>query len=111
MRGTVGTPANMIVIQDDMNHAPGVLKYKFAGAPGGHRGIRSINKFVHLNKADENKYHRLLVGIGRAEDAKKYVLGPLSSYEKQYWSADGEGIDQVWREIEKIVQKRIHVVS
>lgn len=105
MRETVVNPSNMIVLQDDLNHAPGTLKAKFGGKPDGHRGIRSINKFVHCE--DTIKYHRLLVGIGRSGEVRQYVLGPLSSFEKQYWAADGEGIDQVWQAIERIAQKHV----
>ncbi|KAH8119423.1 peptidyl-tRNA hydrolase [Phellopilus nigrolimitatus] len=98
---TVDSPASMIVIQDTLHLEPGRVKVKFAGSAQGHGGIRSINDSLNHN----SNYFRLLVGIGRGSDAKKYVLGALTSYEKRHWSADGEGLDEVWEYIETISEQ------
>ncbi|KAI5123882.1 hypothetical protein M0805_005699 [Coniferiporia weirii] len=100
-RETVEKPSSMIVIQDTLNLEPGRLKIKFGGSPDGHRGIRSITNGVN----HDSNYFRLLVGIGRYGDAKEYVLGPLSAYEKRHWSANGAGTDEVWECIETIAKR------
>ena len=108
MRATVQNPSSLIVIQDCMNLQPGTMRHRAGGQPYGHRGIRSILKNLNVGLPDRanTPFHRLQIGIGRAGDAPTYVLGPLSAFEKQYWSANGEGIDQVWHHIEKMARKQ-----
>jgi len=100
-QATVETPLNMIVIQDHMYLEPGKLKVKFGGSPENHRGIRSINKAF----GGDPDYFRLQVGIGRAGNAAEWVLGPLSGFERQHWSSNGEGMDDVWSKIEQIEKR------
>ncbi|EJD03195.1 peptidyl-tRNA hydrolase [Fomitiporia mediterranea MF3/22] len=99
-RATVQDPRSVIVIQDTMYLEPGRMKVKYGGQPEGHRGIRSVSKFLHTQD-----FFRLQVGIGRTGDAKEYVLGPLSSYEKMNYSVDGKGIDEAWACIEDIAKR------
>jgi len=48
-------------------------------------------------------FHRLRIGIGRDEsDPAHYVLGSLSSAEREFWGQSGKGIDLVWRELSRI---------
>jgi len=105
VRATVQNPSSLIVLQDCLTLQPGTMRHKAGGQPDGHRGVRSINKFLHVDQ-DRATFHRLQIGIGRAGDAQSYVLGPLSAFEKQHWSANGEGTDQVWHEIEKIARRQ-----
>lgn len=100
-RHTVKRPENLIVITDTLYHPPGVVRAKFAGQPSGHRGIRSIIKGLN----HDPNFHRLLIGIGQGGEAASYVLGPLSSYEKQHWAPEGEGIDDIWERIGVIASR------
>lgn len=100
-RATVQNPSNMIVIQDSMYLEPGKLKVKFGGSAENHNGIRSINKGLGSNP----DYFRLQAGIGRAGNAAEWVLGPLSGFERQHWSSNGEGMDDVWSKIEQIEKR------
>ena len=101
LRETVQTPSRLVVLQDSLIHEPGRLKTKFGGSPQGHRGIRSIAHSLN----GEQGFHRLQLGIGRAGSAAEYVLGPLNSFEKQFWGENGEGVDLVWKELEKIARQ------
>ncbi len=50
-------------------------------------------------------FYRLRIGIGRGEgDVAEYVLGKLSPTERELWGSDGQGIDRVWQELEKVSQ-------
>lgn len=100
-RETVGKPLSMLVIEDSLNLEPCKLKVKFGPQPGGHKGIESITKAL----GQDARYFRLQVGIGRGGVVRDYVLGPLSSHEKQYWSTQGKGIDDVWDQIERIAER------
>ena len=55
------TPSDLIVIHDDLDLDPMVLRLKTGGGAGGHNGLKSIDE--SLGK-DNNGYHRIRVGIG-----------------------------------------------
>ena len=95
-------PSQLIVIGDSLLHSQGKLQSKFGGKPPAHGGYKSIQ-----NALGTLEFYRLMIGIGRHEggDAASYVLGRLSSFEKQHWGRDGEGIASTWAEIEKIAKK------
>ncbi|KAK7005895.1 peptidyl-tRNA hydrolase [Favolaschia claudopus] len=98
---TRGLPPNMlIVISDSSDHEPCTVRYRFGGSANGHNGLKSI-----ISAFGSQGFHRLRIGIGRHPNMalSDYVLGKLSSHERQYWSA--EGLDLVCDEIEKIAMK------
>lgn len=105
LRGTVGDPRRMVVIHDSLNWSPGQTKLSDKVSPEGHRGVESVNHAVYASQAEQ--YYRLHVGIGRTETLRNrdFVLGPLSSYEKEHFSANGSGIDDVWAWIEEAALK------
>lgn len=53
------TPAEILVIHDELDIAPGQAKLKFGGGHGGHNGLRDIH--AALGTPD---YWRLRIGIG-----------------------------------------------
>jgi PTH1 family peptidyl-tRNA hydrolase len=54
------TPADLIVIHDDLDLLPGKIRIRLGGSSGGHKGIDSI--IAHLHSHD---FYRVRVGIGR----------------------------------------------
>ena len=70
---------NLIIIHDDLDLEPGVVRIREKGSSGGHNGIQSIIDF--LNSKD---FIRLKIGIGRSERIypEKYVLRPFSKKER-----------------------------
>jgi PTH1 family peptidyl-tRNA hydrolase len=82
------TPADLIVIHDDLDLPPGKIRIRFGGSAGGHKGIDSI--IDHLGSQD---FYRVRVGIGRpslpevsAADKEaaviEYVLSDFTPEEK-----------------------------
>lgn len=63
---------DIIVVYDDLDLAPGKLRFKQGGGHGGHNGLRSIH--AHLPSPD---YQRIRIGIGRPDhkDISGWVLG------------------------------------
>ncbi len=59
------SPERIIVAHDDMDLAFGRIKVKKGGSPGGHNGLRSIDR--SLGTAD---YYRVRMGMGRPGKAK-----------------------------------------
>jgi len=54
------SPAEVLVVYDDLDLKPGRLRLRFGGGSGGHNGIKSLTE--RLGTAD---YGRLKLGIGR----------------------------------------------
>lgn len=92
-------PDMLIVVSDSTDHAPCTLKYRFGGSANGHNGIKSV-----ISALGAQDFHRVRVGVGRhpSMDLADYVLGKLSSHERQFWS--GDGVDLVSAAIEKIAK-------
>ena len=67
------TPAHLVVLHDELDIAPGCLRFKTGGGNAGHNGLKSITQ--HLGTPD---FHRLRMGIGRPPfkgDVTNWVLG------------------------------------
>lgn len=67
--------AQMIVIHDDIDLAPGRVTCKRDGGHGGHNGLRSLHE-----KLGTDSYQRVRVGVGRPPgrmDPADWVLQPL----------------------------------
>lgn len=71
-------PSRVLVVVDDMDLGFGQLRIKAFGGPGGHNGLKSLEK--HLGTSH---YARLRVGIGRPLVGTQvdYVLGTFSQEE------------------------------
>lgn len=68
------TPAEILVIHDELDIPPGQLRLKFGGGLGGHNGLKDIT--AHLGTQD---YWRLRIGIGHPgnrNEVVNYVLKP-----------------------------------
>ena len=101
LRATVQEPSHLVVLHDTLHLPPGQVKTKFGGSPSGHRGVRSVIRFL----TGDQDFYRLQLGIGHSAPVVEYVLGPLSSFEKSFWGVQGEGTDLVWDAIEDIARK------
>ena len=74
-------PQNVIVIHDDMDLKPGVVREKIGGGSAGHNGIKSIDAAVGAD------YRRIRIGIGHPRDfglltdPADWVLGKFTDSE------------------------------
>jgi peptidyl-tRNA hydrolase, PTH1 family len=106
LRATVKSPSHMVVIHDSLEHQPFKLHFKEKGSAAGHNGIKS----VIASLGGDTNFPRFRIGIGRGgagEDTARYVLGPLSGAEKQFWSERGDGLSLVLNEIERVLKKNV----
>ena len=62
----IETPDQIIVIQDELDLDPGVLKIKNGGGLAGHNGLRSITQ--HLRTQD---YLRVRIGVGKPPNKER----------------------------------------
>jgi PTH1 family peptidyl-tRNA hydrolase len=73
------TPADVVVLYDDMDLPLGRLRLRDKGSAGGHRGMQSI-----IDQLGTNEFARLRIGVGRPPaglDPIDYVLTPFSAGE------------------------------
>jgi len=73
-------PADVIVLYDELDLAPGKVRVKVGGGNGGHNGLRSIDPQIGLN------YKRVRLGIGHPgkENVTHHVLGDFAKAD-QIW--------------------------
>ncbi len=96
-------PSDLIVIHDDMDLDPLVLRLKTGGGPGGHNGLKSIDQ--HLGTLGTG-YHRVRMGVGHPSklglqhDPADYVLGGFFAEEERQIP---EWVDRACLAIEKIL--------
>jgi PTH1 family peptidyl-tRNA hydrolase len=71
---------DLIVVHDELDLPPGVVKVKLGGGVAGHRGLTSI-----VASANSNDFVRVRIGIGRptgGHQVRDYVLERLKPSEK-----------------------------
>ena len=74
-------PEEIIVIYDDMDIEPGIIKIRKQGGAGGHNGMKSV--ISHLNTQN---FARIRVGIGmpqNKEDSISYVIGAMKKQDEE----------------------------
>jgi len=99
------TPADLIVIHDDLDLKPLALRIKTGGGTGGHNGLKSID--ANLG-AGLTSYHRVRIGVGRpgvgesspSTSPADYVLQAFTDQELKKLDAV---LDQVTRATEMII--------
>ena len=70
------SPEKLIVILDELNLAPGAVRIRWSGSPGGHNGMKSI-----VASIGSEEFIRVRIGVGRPPSAEKqieHVLSPFS---------------------------------
>jgi len=74
--------ADVVVLHDELDLAPGKLKVKSGGGNAGHNGLRSIS--AHLG----NDYRRVRIGIGHPgsrDQVSNFVLSDFAKTEQSAW--------------------------
>lgn len=75
-------PADVSVLYDEIDLAPGKTRVKVGGGNGGHNGLRSIDPQIGLG------YRRVRLGVGHPghkDLVMPHVLGDFSKAEQQAW--------------------------
>lgn len=76
------TPADIIVLQDEVDLPPSSIRIKTGGGSGGHNGLKSLDETL-----GSNAYHRIRLGVGHPRDfnphmdTADWVLGQFTQEE------------------------------
>ena len=90
---------NIIIVYDDLDIEPGIIKIRKKGGPGTHNGMKSV---VHEIQTEE--FPRIRVGIGKPEyknDLLNFILSKIS--EEDYKILEG-AIKNAENAIEEIIR-------
>lgn len=71
---------NIIVIYDDIDIEPGIIKIRKKGGSGGHNGMKSV-----ISEIDTQNFPRIRIGIGKPENKGQlieYVIGKMPQTDK-----------------------------
>jgi len=71
------TNDNIVIVVDNLDIKPGLLKFKIRGSDGGHNGLKSVNDYLGTTE-----YKRLFVGIDRPNKGVSiadYVLSQIDN--------------------------------
>ena len=80
-RYKVTDPANIIIVQDELDLEPGVVRIKIGGGLAGHNGLKSVSQ--HLKTDD---YVRVRIGVGKPtskEHGADHVLSSIPAAERK----------------------------
>jgi len=80
-RHKVDDPAHIIVVHDELDLPPGVVRVKVGGGLAGNNGLRSITQHLHTQD-----YLRVRIGIGKPlskEHGANHVLSRMGANERQ----------------------------
>lgn len=83
--------ADVIVLHDELDLAPGKMRVKFGGGHAGHNGLRSIHDHIGAD------FKRLRLGIGHPGDKSRvhgHVLGDFAKADNEWLDKLIEGIAQ-----------------
>lgn len=94
------TPKEILVIQDDLDLATGIIRIKFNGKDGGHNGIKSIIKEINTSE-----FYRLRIGIGRPKNKEEVIEFVLSNFEPEEFSIIEKTIKLIPQIIETIIKE------
>ncbi len=70
-------PADCVLVHDDLNLDPGVIRSRVAGNDGGHNGVRSV-----LSAFSSIEFRRVKIGVGRPganSTVYEHVLTPMTA--------------------------------
>jgi len=103
-------PADIIVVHDELDLPPSVVRVKLGGGEGGHNGLKSIS--AALSTKD---YLRVRCGIGRPPgrmDPADYVLRNFSAAERMELPLDldnaADAVQSLLRDGLLATQNRLH---
>ena len=69
---------NLLVISDDVNLDPGVIRIRESGSAGGHNGLKNI-----ILELAGDGFMRLRLGVGKKPETKDLVEFVLDTYSKE----------------------------
>jgi len=107
------SPREMLVVHDDIDLPFGVVRLKFGGGSGGHKGLRSI-----MEEIGTGDFARLRIGVGRPpgrehdhEAIVDFLLSPFSSQREDLMATLRLAADAVETVLRKGLDSAMNLVN
>ena len=71
-------PSSLVLICDNMDLKPGIIRLKAKGSSAGHNGIKSV-----IEKLGGSDFSRMYIGVGRSESGETVVEHVLGSFKPE----------------------------
>ena len=94
--------AQVLIAHDEIDLAPGNIRFKTGGGHGGNNGLRDI-----INKIGGKEFNRLRIGVGHPGRADRVLSHVLARPAAEHEAAIVKGIRRVLDEHEKLFAGRI----
>ena len=97
---------NLVVIHDDLDLDPGVVRVKVGGGAGGHNGLKSLTQHVGAD------FVRVRVGIGRPPEGvgvTPYVLGKMEAVIAEAAPAAADAVEEILENGPEAAMNRFNV--
>ena len=94
--------AQVLIAHDEIDLAPGNIRFKTGGGHGGNNGLRDI-----INKTGGKEFNRLRIGVGHPGRADRVLSHVLARPAAEHEAAIVKGIRRVLDEHEKLFAGRI----
>ena len=96
-------PSRLLVVYDELDLAPGVMRLKTGGGHGGHNGMRDITSAL-----GSRDFHRLRIGIGHPGHKEAVVAYVLSRPGKADQTAIDQGLGEALRQWDAVQAGELH---
>jgi PTH1 family peptidyl-tRNA hydrolase len=96
-------PSRLLVVYDELDLAPGVMRLKTGGGHGGHNGMRDITSAL-----GSRDFHRLRIGIGHPGHKEAVVAYVLSRPGKVDQTAIDRGLGEALRQWDAVQAGELH---
>ena len=96
----------LIVVHDDLDLEPGVVRVKVGGGAGGHNGLKSLTQHVGAD------FVRVRVGIGRPPEGvgvTPYVLGKMEAAIAEAAPAAADAVEEILENGPEAAMNRFNV--
>jgi len=100
----IDTPERIIVVHDELDLEPGVLRIKAGGGLAGHNGLRNITQ--HLKTQD---YLRVRIGVGKPPDKNRGASHVLTRVPSGQRDLLDEKVAEAADAVEMIIAKGVDV--
>ena len=98
------SPENIIIVYDDLDIEPGIIKIRKKGGPGTHNGMKSV-----VHKIQTEEFPRIRVGIGNPQYKNDLLNFILTKIPDEDYKTLEEAIKNAANSIEEIIKNGIDI--
>lgn len=95
---------NLIIIYDDIDIEPGIIKIRKKGGAGSHNGMKSV-----IEEIQTKEFSRIRVGIGCPENKNELIQYVIGAIEEEQIPALEKGVETAAKAVTEIIKNGIDI--